>query len=145
MARLLMRALFPIITLWSPPWLSSQHFQGDVYTNHLIVVTCSWRRVNFIHNNNVYRALAGIKPSLVIFDGCAAASVPEQLLTIFPGRVLSFCSIVPGHIRTCIVLLLRGGCVLSAQSELWNHPQIGMSWPSDRWQLHEKICQGNTC
>lgn len=60
-----------------------------------------------------------------------------------PPPALSTHSLVPGHVRARFVLLLCGGRVLPAQSELWNHPQTGVSWPSDRRQLHEKICQGD--
>lgn len=53
-----------------------------------------------------------------------------------------FCSAVPGHIRTCSLLLFGGGCVLPAQPELWDHQKVRVSRSTDRRTLHEAICQG---
>lgn len=70
-------------------------------------------------------------------------STCTETCLMLPRRALSARSLVPGHVRARFVLLLCGGRVLPAQSELWNHPQTGVSWPSDRGQLHEKIRQGD--
>lgn len=77
--------------------------------------------LSMIHNSTVYWPLMGFK-ALTFDVRCLCRSISttaEQLLNFFPpGPVLSSRSLVPGHIGACFVLLLRGGRVLSAQSEL---------------------------
>lgn len=52
------------------------------------------------------------------------------------------CPTVPGHIRTCSVLLFGGGCVFPAQPELWDHQEAWVSRSADCRTLHEAICEG---
>lgn len=102
--------------------------------------------LSVMHSRTAYWALAGVKPlAFDVWRLCYSISTatPRPLMLGPAGPVLSFRSLVPGHIRARLVLLLCGGRILSAQPELWNHPQTGMSRPSDRRQLYEKICQGD--
>lgn len=143
MAGLLMSALLPIITMWSLPWLSSKPLW---ITLQIIAVTCNWSGVSFIVCDTWWRCAQGGSRtphfSVVVRSlRCSISTAAEQLLILSP--LWLFLSSVPGHIRARFVLLLRGGRVLSAQSELWNHPQTGVSRPSDRGQLHEEIRQGD--
>lgn len=69
------------------------------------------------------------------------------LMPFFPSQFFNlrtnlFCPTVPSHVRTCSVLLFRGGCVFSAQSELWDHQEARMPRSADCGTLHEAICQG---
>lgn len=140
MAGLLTRARFPIITLWSPPslWYESLHESFDYSLMQL-----KWGQFSCLWCVTVLwtSPMDGLSSILNPVGWCCSVSVASYT---FPSyAVLSSRSPVPGYVRARFVLLLGGGRVLSAQSELWNHPQAGVPRPSDSWQLHEEIRQGD--